>query len=139
MVHTLNEIKRVLAPNGVLIDLRPVLNRWPIEVASSQKIQETGRVQDYSPGLADDEAANKAIAEAEKNKWFVCESEEFFPIIYAWDSANEMEEWIHEEWEEFIGLDEETKRATRSAWALGSADSRVRIKINMLIARWKKL
>jgi len=139
MVHTLSEIQRVLVPNGTLIDLRPVLDRWRVEVASTRETRETGRVQDYPLGLADDAAANKAMAEAEENKWFTCESEDFFPIVYSWDSAIEMEEWIHEEWEEFIGLDEETKRATRSAWALGDGDTRVRVKINMLIARWKKL
>ena len=139
MVHTLNEIKRVLVPNGILIDLRPVLDNWRIEVASNRDTRETGRVQDYPLGLADDAAANKAMAEAEENKWFTCESVDFFPIVYSWDSASEMEEWIHEEWEEFIGLDEETKRATRSAWALGDGDTRVRVKIMMLIARWKKL
>ena len=139
MVHTLNEIKRVLVPNGILIDLRPVLDNWRIEVASNRETRETGRVQDYPHGLADDAAANKAMAKAEENKWFTCESEDFFPIVYSWDSASEMEEWIHEEWEEFIGLDEETKRATRSAWALGDGDTRVRVKIMMLIARWKKL
>lgn len=138
MVHTLSEIQRVLVPDGILIDLRPVLDRWRIEVASTRETRETGRVLDYPLGLADDEAANKAMTQAEENKWFVRESEEFFPIIYSWDSANEMEEWIHDEWEELIGLDEETKRATRSAWALGDGDSRVRVKINMLITRWKK-
>lgn len=138
MVHTLNEIKRVLVPNGILIDLRPLLDHWRIEVVSKRETRETGRVQDYPLGLADDAAANKAMTEAEDNKWFIRESEEYFPIIYSWDTANEMEEWIHDEWEEFIGLDEETKRATRSTWALGDGDSRVRVKINMLITRWKK-
>ena len=139
MVHALNEIQRVLVPNGTLIDLRPVLDNWRIEVASNRETHETGRVQDYPLGLADDTAANKAMAETEENKWFARESEEFFPITYSWDSASEMEEWIHDEWDEFIGLDEETKRATRSAWALGDGDSRVNVKINMLITRWKKL
>jgi hypothetical protein len=49
-----------------------------------------------------------------------------------------MEEWIAEEWNEFIELDEDSTRATRSAWALGDADSAVRIGVNMLITRWRK-
>jgi len=139
MVHTLNEIKRVLVPNGILIDLRPILDRWHIEVVSTRETQATGRVQDYPLGLADDAAANKAMSTAEENKWFVRENEEFFPIIYAWDSANELEAWIHDEWDEFIGLDEETRRATRSAWALGDGDTRVRVRVNMLITKWIKI
>lgn len=137
MVHALNEIHRVLVPDGVLIDLRPMLDNWHVEVASAREVRETGRVQDFPIGLADDAAANKAVAEAESNGWFKRESEEFFPLYYSWDTANEIEEWIHDEWENFIGLDEETKRSTRSAWALGDADSRVRVKVKMLLTRWK--
>lgn len=138
MVHTLDEIKKVLVPNGILIDLRPVLDHWPIEVASAREVLETGRMQDFDIGLADDKAANRTMAEVEKKGWFVRESEEFFPYIYSWDSANEMEEWIQEEWEGFIDIDDEVRRATRSAWAVGDGDSRVRVKIKMLITRWKK-
>ena len=137
MVHALNEIRRVLVPSGILIDLRPVLDHWHVEVASAREVRETGRVQDFPMGLADDEAANRAMAEAERNGWFARETEEFFPLHYSWDSASEIEEWIHEEWEDFIGLDEETRKATRSAWALGDADSRVRVRIKMLLTRWK--
>lgn len=137
MVHALSEIQRVLVPNGTLIDLRPVLDNWHVEVASARETRETGRVQDFPMGLADDEAANKAMAEAESNGWFKRESEEFFPLYYSWDSASEIEEWIHDEWEDFIGLDDETKRATRSAWAVGDGDSRVRVRVKMLLTKWK--
>jgi len=137
MVHALNEIRRVLVPDGILLDLRPILDNWQVDVASSREVRETGRVQDYPLGLADDDAANKAMAEAESNGWFKREEETFFPLYYSWDSASEVEEWIHDEWEGFIGLDDETKRATRSAWALSDADSRVRVRVKMLLTKWK--
>jgi hypothetical protein len=138
MVHALSEIRRVLVPNGILIDLRPILSNWPIEVVSAREIRETGRIQDLPVGLADDNAANQSIAQAEQNAWFTREEEEFFPFYYSWDSPSEMEEWITEEWHDFIQLNEESKRATRSAWALGDADSAVRVGVKMLITRWKK-
>ena len=138
MVHALSEIRRVLVPKGILIDLRPVLSNWPIEVVSAREIRETGRIQDLPLGLADDNAANRSIAQAEQNGWFRREAEKFFSFYYAWDSPSEMEEWITEEWEDFIQLDEDSKRATRSAWALGDADSAVRVGVKMLITRWKK-
>ena len=137
-MHALSEIRRLLIPNGILIDLRPVLDRWQIEVASTREIRETGRMQDFQAGLADDEAAHQSVARAAQNGWFTREQEEFFPFVYAWDTPNEMQEWIEEEWEGFIGLDETTKRATRSAWALGDADSFVRVSVKMLISRWRK-
>lgn len=138
MVHALSEIRRVLHHDGILIDLRPLLDHWQIEVVSARELRETGRAQDFPIGLADDEAANRSLAQAEEQGWFVREQEEFFPYVYSWDTPKEMEEWIEEEWHGFIGLDEETKRTTRSAWALADADSQVRLKVKMLITRWKK-
>src|SRR5262245_32878457 len=129
MVHALSEIQRVLVPDGILIDLRPVLDRWPIEVVSARQIGETGRIEDLPLGLADDEAANQAIAQAEQNGWFLREAGDFFPFRYSWDSPSEMEEWIMEEWHDFIDLNTESKQATRSAWALGDADAAVQVKV----------
>ena len=138
MVHALSEIRRVLMPDGILIDLRPMLDRWQVQVASARRVQNTGRVQDFPAGLADDNAANRAMEKAEREGWFTREEEEFFLIDYAWDTPREMEEWIREEWHEFIDLDEETRQATRSAWAVGDADSLVRVRVKMLITRWRK-
>ena len=139
MVHALNEIRRVLISDGILIDLRPMLDRWPIEVASAREIRETGRMLDFPLGLADDEAANRSMADAEQKEWFIRERQEFFPFFYSWDSPSALEEWIAAEWQDFIDIDEETKRTTRSAWALGDADSQVRVRMKMLITRWKKV
>lgn len=137
MVHALDEIRRVLAPEGVLIDLRPISDRWPVEVFSARETRETGSIADTPSAVADDTAADQAMATAETKGWFKRESETFFPIHYVWDSASEMETWIAEEWE-FYELEEGTKHATRSAWALGDADSQVRVKVKMLISSWKK-
>jgi len=138
MVHALREIWRVLRHDGVLIDLRPISDRWPVEVLSSRNIQETGRVQGLPASLADDQAANQSMRQAAEKGWFAKEQEEFFHYDYSWDSPNEMEEYIAEEWEDFIGLDEETRRATRSMWATADADARVRIHAKIMIARWRR-
>jgi hypothetical protein len=95
-------------------------------------------LQDFPAGLADDNAANQAMAKAEREGWFTREDEEFFLIDYSWDTPREMEEWIKEEWHDFIDLDEEARRATRSAWAVGDGDSTVRVRVKMLITRWRK-
>ena len=137
-MHALSEIRRVLIPNGILIDLRPVLDRWQIEVVSTRETRETGRMRDFPLGLADDEAANKSIGRAEAEGWFVREQEEFFPFVYSWDTPKDMDEWIKEEWEGFIALDEESNRAIRSAWTLADGDARVQVRIKMLITRWRK-
>ena len=137
MVHALSEIRRVLVPDGVMIDLRPLQDRWQIEVASGRGIRESGRVQDLPGLLADDEAANRAMAQAAANGWFSREREENFPYYYSWDTPSEMEEWVEAEWQDFVALDEDAKRATRSVWSLSDADARVQITVKMLITRWR--
>ena len=138
MVHALNEMRRVLVPRGVLIDLRPISDQWRVEVFSAREMRETGFIVDISSAVADDKAADKAMSTADANGWFRLERQMFFPIHYVWDTASEMETWIAEEWE-YYELDEGTKRATRSAWALADADSQVRVNVKMLISKWIKL
>jgi len=138
MVHALGEIHRVLVQNGILIDLRPIGNERFVEVFSVRETRETGRAKVLPIGREDDAAANQAMKNAESNGWFTRESEKLFPIHYVWDTPKEMEEWIETEWEDFIELDEETKLATRSAWALGDGDARVRARGMMLLTRWRK-
>ena len=139
MVHALEEIRRVLAPDGILIDLRPLADNWRVEVVSLREIKRTGRVEDLPEQTNGDLAANAAMQEVEKRGWFKREQDELFSFIYSWDTPSEMEEFVNEDWGDFIELAEDTKRATRAAWAVADGDSRVRIKMNILIARWKKL
>lgn len=139
MVHALSEIRRVLIPNGILIDLRPMSEGRIVEVFSARKKQEMGLATVLPRESDDNAAADEAMATVESDGWFTRESEDFFPIHYVWDTPKEMEEWIETEWEDFIELDGEIKQATRSAWAMGDGDSRVRVRVKMLITRWRKI
>jgi hypothetical protein len=138
MVHALREIRRVLVPDGILIDMRPLADCWPVEVVSLREVKRTGRVLDLPAQTDGDLAANQAMQEVERRGWFRPEEQQLFPFVYAWDRPSEMEEFVNDEWQDFIALDDETKRATRAAWAVADADSRVRIRINVWIARWRK-
>ena len=138
MVHALSEIRRVLAPNGILIDLRPMSEGRTVEVISARGTQEMGIATVLPCEMDDNDAANQAIATAESNGWFIHEQEEFFPIYYVWDTPKEMEEYIDTEWNGFIELDNKVKHATRSAWVLGDGDTRVRVRVKMLITKWRK-
>jgi len=138
MVHALEEIHRVLAPHGVLIDLRPLEDRWPVEVVSSRSSIETGRLLDDPEYRADDEAASRAMLEAEKRGLYAREAEERFPYFYSWDRPSEMKEFMETEWEGIERLDEDIYRVVQSAWASGGADARVRVRVSMLITRWRR-
>ncbi|HET6846024.1 MAG TPA: hypothetical protein VFH29_04275 [Anaerolineales bacterium] len=138
MVHARKEIRRVLTDDGNLIDLRPIADRWPAEVFSSRSRQQVGRVTDLPEGLADDAAANEAMKAVEDSGLFVRQEESSFPFYYTWDSPREMQEYVEEEWADFIGMDAETWKQIRSAWAVADADARVAIRVKMLITRWHK-
>ncbi len=60
MGYALEEIQRVLAPGGTLLDLRPLANCWPVEIVLDDSPVETGRLTDMPTGLGDDQVANMA-------------------------------------------------------------------------------
>lgn len=129
----------MLVPGGVLIDIRPVADRWHIEVGSAGRFKESGRVDDLPVQVNADVASNEAMKEAESRSWFQREQEEFFPFLYSWDTPSEMEKYVAEDWYDFAALSEEAKRETRSAWAIADADSRVHVRVKIVITKWKKL
>jgi hypothetical protein len=61
MVHALEEIRRILVPAGILIDLRPMAGSWPVQVVSERAQREVGRLIDLPAGLADYKASNRAM------------------------------------------------------------------------------
>ena len=111
MVDALAEIRNVLKHEGVLNDIRPLADRWHVEVVSARGSQQTGRVDDLPEQVQGDMASNRAMSEVEQRGWFQREQETFFPFFYSWDTPSEMEEFIAEDWSEFILLGEEARRS----------------------------
>src|SRR5688572_16519135 len=136
MVHALDEIRRTLKPNGLLIDLRPVEANWGVEVVSSEGRQAAGRLNDLPQGMEDDEASFKAMREVESQGWYVKEKEEEFDFFYYWDTPSEMKEFMETEWEDFEKLEEDVYRKTSGLWVSAEADARVRVRVKMLITKW---
>jgi hypothetical protein len=138
MVHALAEISRVLAPDGILLDIRPLAERWPVEVASIRESQAAGHVSDLAEELAADKAAEQAMQLAISKNWYTRERVENFPFFYYWDSPNEMQEYIEDEWEDFVNIDAGSWATIRAMWAVANADARLRVRIKMQITRLKK-
>ncbi len=138
MVHALHEIERVLAPGGFLIDLRPLLDRWPAEIAWAGGFEEAGRATDLEGPLSDDAAANAAMESLAASGSFQREKQDIFPLFYYWDTPKEMREYIEEEWDDVIRIKEDVCQAIGSTWAQANADARVRIRMQMSITRYRK-
>ncbi len=139
MVHALEEIYRVLKPNGMLIDLRPIEENWKAEVVTSTNYQTCGSLTALARGVADDEAANQAVGQVERRGLFIKEREEMFSYFYMWDTPSEMKEFMESEWEEFEKMEDDLYRKVGTAWATSNADANVRVRVHMLISLWKKL
>ncbi len=137
MVHALGELRRTLKPGGILIDLRPVEDNWSVEVQSASNLQTAGFLTDMPVGKADDEAAFEAMCDVESRGWFTREQEQEFAFFYYWNTPSEMKEWIDAEWDDFEKLEQDVYQKTRALWAIANADARVRVRVKMLITRWK--
>ncbi len=138
MVHALDEIRRTLKPNGILLDLRPVEDNWSVEVQSTAGLNVAGYLTDMPIGKADDEAAFAAMREVESSGWFHREQEEEFAFFYYWDTPSDMKEFLETEWEDFEKIEEAVYRKTQALWASANADARVCVRVKMLITRWRK-
>jgi hypothetical protein len=138
MVHALEEIRQVLVPDGLLIDLRPVAGRWPVEVVTGSTRREIGRLVDLPVGLADDTAANNSFKEIARRRSFSRENKLSFRFFYYWDTPDEMRDHIREKWGDFMELEEASFSATQSAWEAAEADRRVRVRLKMLLTSWRK-
>ena len=138
MVHALDEIRRVLKPNGVLIDLRPVEANWSVEIVSSAGWQAAGRLSDLPMAVADDEAAFAAMREVSSRGWYVKKQEKEFAFFYYWDTPSEMKDFMDEEWADFEKMEEHVYQKARSMWASANADARLRVRVTLLMTLWDK-
>ena len=138
MVHALEEIRRTLVLQGILLDLRPLAASWAVELTSGALQLEVGRLTDDPQAPAYDQAANNALRKAARRGWFIRERTASFPFFYYWDTPEEMEGYIREEWSDFIQLDEALFTATQSAWETAGSDRRLRVRVKMHLARWRK-
>src|SRR5512143_1532147 len=138
MVHALDEIRRVLAARGALIDLRPVLGRWPVEVAWPGGYREAGRATDLAESLSDDTAANAAVEETLARGGCVRRRQDMFAVCYYWAPPREMQAYIRDEGNDVIAVDDQVWRDLGTLWASAGAEARVRLRLQMLIARHQK-
>jgi hypothetical protein len=135
MVHALHEIHRLLVGDGVLIDLRPQLEGSPFQVVADRQARLAGQAQELPSELENDLAADRAIAEAVQQGWFIKEQEGSFILYYYWDSPDELQEYVESEWSNYAAIPLEVWRNLRALWQ--GQGSRVRLDLRMLISRLK--
>ena len=89
MVHALEEIHRLLKPNGVLIDIHPVSEPLSIEIHQAGKVDLVGRLS-VRQWCFEFEQADIALAEIVKRGMFTVERNALFDLPTHYASAAEL-------------------------------------------------
>lgn len=94
MVHALEEIRRLLSPGGVLIDIHPVQEASLLEVISGGRVQCSEPEPDSS--LDDYKHAEAALADVVQRRLYVLESASEFEVLAYAASVSELAAYVEE-------------------------------------------
>jgi hypothetical protein len=137
MVHALEEFWRVLAPEGVLVDLRPLGMGTPLFIRSTQGWRSAGP-------LARDElrqhvnAANQAIRKVVRGRLFLRKAFQYFTVYYYWDDLEELHQAMEGSWKGDLVVSVAVWKRAHALFADGSGRQRVRIPVKMKITTFRK-
>jgi len=109
MVHALHEAWRILVPQGILIDLRPLCDEAPLEIVFTEGSESAGYV-DMSPNIADEIAADHAIDSVVREGIFMELKAEYFDIAMYWNTVKDMKADMDERWKDDVILREQVLR-----------------------------
>ena len=93
MVHALRECHRVLKPNGILIDLRPMAVHRRVGIARGD---DWNYVAAMSEPFDDDRAANRAVAQVMREGLFWREQETTFELARHIATLDDFRMWLDE-------------------------------------------
>jgi hypothetical protein len=110
MVHALEEIHRLLKPNGVLIDIHPVAESSPIEIHQGGKINQAGNLL-VRQWCIDFQQADNALTEITKCGLFAVERVITFDSLTHYSSVAEMRTSLIEAIDKFAREDQSAGEA----------------------------
>ncbi len=138
MVHALAECWRLLKVGGRLIDLRPHVSGWPVEIVGPNTRILVGQL-DGNKKIADDIASDIAVSDAVQRGWFELENEEFFEYANYWDTVDKMYEFVKAEWCNSATMSDSVLSAARRQVQMTDKQVQVRVRRTMLIVCYRKL
>src|SRR5690349_23528440 len=91
MVHALREAHRVLRPGGVLLDLRPAAEHRRVGIGEGRRWRLIGVMRE---GFEEDWAADRAVAQVLRERWFRAGRRQVFVLDRVMDGAGDLRTWI---------------------------------------------
>ena len=137
MVHALKETWRVLIPQGIMIDVRPLSVIVPLEVVSNGKIIVAGEA-DMTPDLKCDIAADNAIDEVLGEGIFIRSSKEAFDYVYYWKTYHGMVVDFKERWKDEIIVSKKVLKRAKELYRQNYPHTRLRLPMQMHLAKYIK-
>jgi SAM-dependent methyltransferase len=97
MVHALEEIRRLLRPGGILLDLHPVAGSWMVEVHQAGRLLHAEPFPGHEVSDQDIRIAEGALAAAVQGGLYVVESSREFEFLTYGPSVAELREFLVQE------------------------------------------
>jgi hypothetical protein len=119
MVHALEEIRRLLKPTGILIDIHPVAESSPIEIHQGGQIDLAGDLS-VRQWCTDYEQADMALSEITQRGLFAVERESVFDSLTHYDSVEELRTGLKESIDKFARDAQSADEAVPHAEALAA-------------------
>ena len=137
MVHALQEAWRVLVPRGLLIDLRPIAFDAPLEVVTPGGCESAGPV-DMSPQVKYDLTADHALQVVLHAAPLTKLQVEYFDSAYYWNALPEMIAYIDDKWQDDLIIPDSVLQQAQLLFDRHPAQSRLRLRFRMKLAKFEK-
>jgi hypothetical protein len=93
MVDALSDVCRVLAPEGIVLDLRPRSGRFPLRLVTAARNIQIG-VVDASAKIASEAMADAAISHAVEERWLQLTAKRQFGVDIQFDTLRDLAEYV---------------------------------------------
>ncbi len=137
MVHALKEAWRVLVAHGFMIDVRPLCIDVPLEVVFSEAAKSAGML-DLSPDIKRDITSGRAIETIIAAGIFKEEKLELFDFAYYWNTLEEMQEDLDENWKDEIVIPEGVLGRAQALFKKQPSKPKIRISVRMKLGVYEK-
>jgi hypothetical protein len=138
MVHALKEAWRVMAPLGIMMDIRPLSIDSPLEVISGE-VREFVGIVDMSPGLKYDVAADQAIETVKKEGIFIEKQVDYFEYVNYWKTFHGMMADFEERWKDEIILPEDVIKKAEQLYKESRPNGMLRLVMRMKSGKYEKV